>query len=369
MRKICVIISMVLITSSLLAQSPEQMSYQAVIRNNINELIANSEISVQISILQGSTSGVPVYTETQNPTSNSNGLVSIEIAGIEATVVLGDFATIDWANGPCFIQTEIDPTGGTNYTITSVSQLLSVPYALHAKTAEIFTGTITELDGSVTNEIQDLQLLENILTITNNNSATSIDLGVYLDNEVLNLSSGNGISITGTFPDFIISQETNHYVGELIGIDGEDGIIFWLDHSGEHGLICSIEDINGSAEWSDASGTIVPDGATSQFNGYENTIAINSQSSASAAGLCLAYSTPNTSAGDWYLPSIDELSKIYHVKYELNKSINTETFTLGYYWSSTEQSKLYAWYYSIDIGYSNNINKDRSHYVRAIRTF
>lgn len=369
MRKICAIISMVLVTTSLLAQSPEQMSYQAVIRNINNELVANTEIGMKISVLQGSASGVAVYTETQTPTSNTNGLVSIEIGGINASVVLGDFTTIDWANGLYFIQTETDPTGGTNYTITGVSQLLSVPYALHAKTAEVFTGNITEVDGSITNEIQDLQLVGNILTITNNGSATEIDLSAYLNNQTVNLSAGNGISITGTYPDFNISQVNKHYIGELIGINGEDGIVFWVDSTGEHGLICSIEDINGNVKWSDVSGTIVPDDARSEFNGYENTIAINTQSLASAAGLCLAYSTSGTIAGDWYLPAIDELSKIYHAKYELNKSINIKTFELGYYWSSTEHSKLYAWYYSMDIGYSNNINKDRFHNVRAIRSF
>ncbi|MDX9776817.1 MAG: FISUMP domain-containing protein, partial [Petrimonas sp.] len=73
-----------------------------------------------------------------------NGLVSVEIGS--GTVVSGTFATIDWSNGPYFIKTETDPTGGTSYTITGTSQLLSVPYALHAKTAESVTGGITETD-------------------------------------------------------------------------------------------------------------------------------------------------------------------------------------------------------------------------------
>jgi len=65
------------------------------------------------------------------------------------TVQGGDFTTIDWANGSYFIKTETDLTGGANYTITGTSQLLSVPYALHAKTAESITGGITETDPSV----------------------------------------------------------------------------------------------------------------------------------------------------------------------------------------------------------------------------
>jgi uncharacterized protein (TIGR02145 family) len=128
----------ILFTATLWAQSPEKMSYQAVIRNSSSNLVTSTSVGMQISILQGSETGTVVYVETQTPTTNANGLVSIEIGS--GTVVSGDFTTIDWANGPYFIQTETDPVGGTSYTITGLSQLLSVPYALHAKTAETVTG-------------------------------------------------------------------------------------------------------------------------------------------------------------------------------------------------------------------------------------
>src|SRR5688572_25027130 len=89
---------------------------------------------MQISILQGSPTGTSVYVETQTPTTNANALVSTEIGS--GTVVSGDFTTIDWANGPYYIKTETDPAGGTSYSITGTSQLLTVPYALYSKTAE-----------------------------------------------------------------------------------------------------------------------------------------------------------------------------------------------------------------------------------------
>ena len=120
-----------LINQSIFAQAPEIMSYQAVIRDGSNALVASSSVGMQISILKGSSSGTAVYVETQTPTSNANGLVSIEIGG--GTMVSGDFSTIDWANGPYFVKTETDPIGGTSYTITGTSQLLCVPYALFAK--------------------------------------------------------------------------------------------------------------------------------------------------------------------------------------------------------------------------------------------
>mgnify|MGYP001060114682 CR=1 FL=1 len=118
---------------TLWAQSPEKISYQAVIRNADNELVSNKVVGMQISILQGAADGNTVYVETHTPSTNVNGLVSIEVGA--GTVVSSAFASIDWADGPFFIKTETDPTGGTNYTITGTSQLLSVPYALYTKTS------------------------------------------------------------------------------------------------------------------------------------------------------------------------------------------------------------------------------------------
>ena len=119
-----------LLTLSSFAQAPEKMSYQAVIRGANNALVTNQQVGMQISILQGSTA---VYEETQTPTSNTNGLVSLEIG--TGTVISGSFTAIDWSADTYFIKTETDPTGGTNYTITGTSQLLSVPFALYAKTS------------------------------------------------------------------------------------------------------------------------------------------------------------------------------------------------------------------------------------------
>ncbi len=128
MKKIITICAAILMTAIVFAQAPNKMSYQAVIRDNSNALVTNQIVGMQISILQGSANGTAVYAETQIPTTNTNGLVSIEIGG--GTVVSGNFSAMDWANGPYFIKTETDPAGGTNYTITGTSQLLSVPYAL-----------------------------------------------------------------------------------------------------------------------------------------------------------------------------------------------------------------------------------------------
>ncbi|MFO7701769.1 MAG: DUF1566 domain-containing protein [Psychroflexus maritimus] len=130
MKKIYTSIFALFMVLTTYAQTPEQMSYQAVIRDSADELVTNTQVGMQISILQGTANGSAVYVETQTPTTNLNGLVSVEIG--EGTTS-DDFTTIDWANGPYFIKTETDPTGGTTYSITGTSQLMSVPYALYAK--------------------------------------------------------------------------------------------------------------------------------------------------------------------------------------------------------------------------------------------
>lgn len=107
------------------AQVPDKMSYQAVIRDSNNSLLANTDVGMRISILNASQ--VVVYSETQTPHTNQNGLVSIQFGG-------AGLFNITWGyDGPYFLKTETDPTGGNNYTITGQSQLLTVPYAYMAQ--------------------------------------------------------------------------------------------------------------------------------------------------------------------------------------------------------------------------------------------
>jgi len=130
MKKQIIFLISVLLTVNLFSQAPQKMSYQAVIRNANNVLVNSSNIGMRISILQGSATGTPVYVETQTPTTNAFGLVSLEIG--TGTIITGTFSSINWANGPYFIKTETDPTGGINYTIVGTSEFLSVPYALYS---------------------------------------------------------------------------------------------------------------------------------------------------------------------------------------------------------------------------------------------
>ena len=127
-----IVLAHLLISSSIFAQAPQKMSYQAIIRNSNDSLLISTPVGMRISLVQGSPSGIVVFSETQTATTNDNGLVSLQIG--MGTAVSGTFASINWAAGPYYVKTETDLNGGINYTIISSNELLSVPYALFSAT-------------------------------------------------------------------------------------------------------------------------------------------------------------------------------------------------------------------------------------------
>jgi hypothetical protein len=195
MKKLCAIIFAVILTANAFAQAPSKMSYQAVIRNSSNQLVSNHAVSMKISILQGSVAGTSVYTETQTPSTNANGLVSIEIGGSAG------FNAINWEDGPYFIKTETDPSGGTSYTIIGTNQILSVPYALHSKTAETLSAGITETDpifvASPAHEISSTNVTNWNAAFSWGNHANAGYLKSYTETDpVFGASSAKGITST-----------------------------------------------------------------------------------------------------------------------------------------------------------------------------
>lgn len=150
-----------------LSQAPEKMSYQAVMRNGSGQLLVNQGIAVKVSILQGSPAGAAVYSERLTGNTNANGLISLEIG--TGTVLTGTFATIDWPTGSYYLKTETDPAGGTSYTIVGTSQLLSVPYAMYAKSAGGGGGSFAI---PYTNTVNNASTL---FSLTNDGDGTSLE--------------------------------------------------------------------------------------------------------------------------------------------------------------------------------------------------
>ena len=202
MKSIIITLVNLLISTLIWAQIPEKMTYQAVIRNSSDQLVPNTTIGIQISILQGSVSGTVVYSEMQTPTTNANGLISIEIGNGNG------FDAINWENGPYFIKAEVDLAGGTNYTITGTSQLLSVPYALYAKTAESITGGINETDpvyssspasGITTPDIQNWNTAYNWGNHANAGYLTQESQILNISNDTIYLTGGSFVKLPAGF--------------------------------------------------------------------------------------------------------------------------------------------------------------------------
>ncbi len=336
------VLTFVLILSSttLFGQAPEKMSYQAVIRDLDGNLLDGAVVGMRISIRQGAPAGTVVYQETHAPTTNTNGLVSLEIG--TGTVVSGTFNTIDWANGPYYIQSETDPTGGTTYTIAVTSQLMSVPYAFHASVADGLSSgaTITELD-----PVFDASVAAGI---TAADTANWKDLKTY-----------------------------------EIGDFAQGGIVFWVDETRQHGLVCSASDIPGTLRWfagTYGSTRAASDGA---FGGEGNThlimsaqMVLGDDGAAYAASACsdLVITQNGIDYGDWYLPTVDELYLIgaSNTIVDNTAAANGGTpLVTSPYWSSVEISATDARYVLITPGgvSDNSVNKAATFNVRAVRAF
>ena len=101
------------------SQAPEGINYQALVRDNDGNPLANTSVGIKISIYQGSVSGSIVFEEEFSPNTNQFGLVNLVIG--QGALISGDFASIDWGLGPYFVEVSSDEAGGRNYFVSHVS--------------------------------------------------------------------------------------------------------------------------------------------------------------------------------------------------------------------------------------------------------
>jgi len=136
MKRTTSIILLLLAAVSLLpAQSPQSFRYQAVIRDASGEILANGLVNFRMSIHNASASGTIIYQETFTGVStNQFGLTTLSIGS--GTPVIGNFSNIDWGNGSKYLEVELELIPGNGYTTMGTSKLISVPYALYAKSVE-----------------------------------------------------------------------------------------------------------------------------------------------------------------------------------------------------------------------------------------
>ncbi len=342
------------------AQAPQKVSYQSIIRNTSGELVQSQPVGIRISILQGSATGTAVYIETHTPATNVNGLASVEVGN--GTPVSGTFSNIKWGDGFYFLKLETDPSGGTNYTIIGTTEILSVPYALHAKTAETVTGGITETDPVFNAWDKDYEDL--------------INRPAAVDGSETKVTAGSGITLSGagtTASPYIVSVPPPVIVPPLaIGDSYQGGKIFWIDNTGKHGLIAATSDQIAGVRWNNGTNRYTGAANDGLYAGSMNTSLIvatqiaDNQTGNFAAKVCADYSVTvgGVTYGDWYLPSLYELKLLYQQKNLVGGFAN------AWYWSSTEANNefVFVWYFGNN-GTSLYDPKSLTYNVRAIRAF
>lgn len=352
-------------SATAIAQAPEKMSYQAVVRDGAGDLVTNETVGIEVNILQGSASGIVEYTETHTATTNDNGLVTLEIG---AGVTGDNFSYVWWGNGPYFINTMIDLDGGTSYTISGTSELLSVPYALYANRADSLNGVSAlrmsqwDEDNSDENEIEMPEASAGDMAYYDGADWVKIEATV---NNGATLQMIDGVpQWVGGIPDLEIGDV---YAG---------GIVFWLDSLNPgHGMVISMDD-HGSATWGCSPQVINGADGIAIGTGAENTDSIVSQCGDAAIAAKIVSDLVHEGYDDWFLPAHDAAAEIYLNKDVLNTTLLAEGGTglatfggIQAFWTSTELNGLNAYRQYFAIDWLNASGKNNHNRIRAVRAF
>lgn len=137
------------ISIAIYAQVPQGISYQAIALSASGNPVVSAPVGIRLSILDNSATGTALYTETFLKTTNGQGLFNLVIG--QGTATFGTFSGINWKTNSKFLKMELDVAGGTNYALIGTTQLLSVPYALAAKSLALQAGegiTLTSPNGT-----------------------------------------------------------------------------------------------------------------------------------------------------------------------------------------------------------------------------
>ena len=300
MKRILIALSLVVFLIHGNAQAPDAFNYQAILRNVDGSVKVNETISLQISIVDEL--GASAYLEIHNTKTNESGLVNVVIG--EGTTS-DDLSAVDWTNGPFFLDIIV------NGVHLGSSQLLSMPYALHAKTAETLTAAAT------------------------------------------------------------------YQIGDF----AQGGIVFWVDETGQHGLVCAKTDQSTGVRWYAGTNGNSQAKGDGPFAGEANTliivaaqVAIGDDGSTYAARICneLKVTEGGKTYGDWYLPSFEELDLMFQNKSNIDATAianGGSAFADVPYSSSTEHDYSRAFFQNFIDGYRFSTSKHSAGRVRAVRSF
>ena len=354
-KTLLILFALAILSPGIYGQSPVGIKYQALLKSPDGINLNNQELAVRFTIQQDSVGGTIVYDEMFLTSTNAYGLLNLGI-GFGATT--GDFSTIDWSNGPYFLETALNFLSGTPWIIMGTSEFLSVPYAFHANTADSLAGmnsqeldpvftasfasSITAYDTAYWNSINDtdtqldstdianFSFVAGPNTIDTDTQLDSLDIANFgfvtgpntidTDTQLDSLDIANFGFVTG--PNTIdtdtqldsLGIANFNYVAEKtysIGLSPElGGYVFRISPNGKHGLVCETQVQSYSASW----------------YGYDTLIKSPAY-----------HSLDGQRFSDWRLPTKFELNEIY-----INR-LNIGNLSNYCYWSSTEYDFGKAW--------------------------
>lgn len=315
------------------AQAPQGVPYQSAIRNSIGGILASQPVSLRFSIHDSLAVGTIVYQETHASTTNSQGIVSLNIG--QGTPVTGTFEEVNWAKNNKFLQVEMIAAGGTTYTDLGTQQMMSVPFALHAE----------------------------------NGFKPGTSLG-----EMLYWNGGNWTTIAPGNEGQILAFHDGAPRWEYrldVGMTYQGGIIAYLLQNGDagydpntpHGIIAAPFD-QGSAIWGCYGTALVGADGINIGTGNQNTIDIMNGCTTVGIAARICGDLVMNGYSDWYLPSKDELNKLF-----INKN-DIGNFSSDSYWSSSEYNYVFVWSQNFTTGLQDfGYNKNNAYHVRAVRSF
>jgi hypothetical protein len=209
MRKITLSLLALMVYATAYCGVPQAISYQAVALNASGQPIKNQNIALRLSVLAGSPTGTLDYQERQSSITDNSGVISVQIGN--GSVLSGTFASINWSAGVYYLETEMDTTGGTNYTVIGTVQFFSVPYALYSGSAAAANLSSPDypdglnsivpvsLSGSFSYSVPAGNTLY-VTSITQNGSATCTNYGVAINGVFIasNESGGTSAGVGGS---------------------------------------------------------------------------------------------------------------------------------------------------------------------------
>ena len=214
----------------LFAQSPSAFNYQGIARDDQGQVYGSQDISLELSLVRNFEAGPIDFTEEHFVTTNEFGLFTVQIG--KGDPVLGNLDALEWANNQYYLSVSFDPLGGRNFTELGITQLLSVPYAMHAVTASNASGA-----GS---DDQILDLNGSVLTIEGGNS---VDLSMLsgstqnlaINGNELSISGGNSITLPNSDPQTLTINGSNLSIsdGNTVTLPTSSGSSVWSENGSQ----------------------------------------------------------------------------------------------------------------------------------------